>query len=73
MNSHYKYFKKELGKLPIEELWKIIEKLSIGHKIPDKTMIDYEQVLELCVILKVADEKFRNLEQIAILKKELNK
>lgn len=69
MNSHRKYFEKELRKLPVEKLWEIIDELlSTSYEIPDMTKMDYEQILELCVILKETDELIRNLEQIAILK-----
>ncbi|MGI0087303.1 MAG: hypothetical protein ACREBI_05025 [Nitrosotalea sp.] len=72
MNSHHKYFEKELRKLPTAELWQIIEELlSSRYKMPDKSMMNYEQVLELCIILKETDEMVRNLEQIAILKNGL--
>jgi len=36
--------------------------------MPDKTNMSYEQVLELCIILKESDEMFRDLEQIIILR-----
>ncbi|MDE1813303.1 MAG: hypothetical protein KGI05_01435 [Thaumarchaeota archaeon] len=73
LRSHHKYFEKELRKLPIEKLWEIVEELLSFHHVPDKIGMDYEQVLELCVILKEIDEMFRNLEQVAILKSELGK
>lgn len=74
MKSHHKYFEKKLRELPIEKLWETIEELlSSHHDVPDKADMDYEQVLELCVILKEIDETFRNLEQVAILKSELDK
>jgi len=65
-----RYFRGELKKLSIEDLWKIVEELSHYQAIPDKTKINYEQVLELCIKLKEADQIFRNLAQIAILKDE---
>ena len=34
--------------------------------------MSYAEVLELAVVLKSADEIFKNLEQIAIMKKELD-
>lgn len=64
------YFRDELEKLSIEDLWKIIEELSHYRGIPDKTKINYEQVLELCIKLKEADQIFRDLAQIAILQEE---
>jgi hypothetical protein len=38
----------------------------------DKKSMSYAEVLELAVVLKSADEIFKNLEQIAIMKKELD-
>ena len=74
LTSHHEYFEKKLRVLPIEKLWEIIEELlSFPHDVPDKTEMDYEQVLELCIILKETDEIFRNLQQVAILKSELGK
>ena len=74
LKSHHVYFEKRLRELPIEKLWEIIgELLSSHYDVPDKTEMDYEQVLELCIILKEIDEMFRNFEQIAILKSELDK
>lgn len=69
MKPHNEYIEKQLRTLPIEKLWKIIETLLLLHPdMPDKTIMNYEQVLELCIILKEGDEMFRDLEQIAILR-----
>lgn len=69
LKLHHEYFEKQLRKLPIEKLWEIIDELLLFHpNMPDKTTMNYEQVLELCIILKESDEMFRNLEQIAILR-----
>ena len=65
------YFRDELKKLSIQDLWKIIEELLHDHDIPDKTKMNYEQVLELCIILKETDKRFRELTQIAILQEEI--
>ena len=60
--------------MSINKLWEIIDELlSHQHDVPDKTKMNYEQVLELCIILKEIDEMFRNLEQITVLKSELDK
>jgi fructose-1,6-bisphosphatase len=64
------YFRGELEKLSIEDLWKIIEELSHYRGISDKTKINYEQVLDLCIKLKEADQIFRDLAQIKILQEE---
>ncbi|GEM_PF-1590807 len=75
LRSHRGYFKNELKKLPAEKLWEIIVELllSYNHDVPDKTKMNYDQMLELCVFLKETDEMFRNLEQIAILQSGLDK
>ncbi len=75
LRSHHEYFEKELGKLSIEKLWEIIDELLLlsSHDVPNKTKMNYEQVLGLCVVLKETDEMFRNLEQIAILQNGIDK
>lgn len=72
MKSHHQYFEEQLRKLPIEQLWKIIDELLLLHDMPDKAVMNYAQVLKLCIVLREADEMFRNLEQIAILKSEID-
>lgn len=73
MKLHVKYFEKELGKLPVEDLWVVIEELLLPHDNAfDKKSMNYAEVLELAVVLKSADEIFKNLEQIAVMKKELD-
>lgn len=73
MKLHVKYFEKKLGVLPVEELWKIIEELLLPHPNAfDKKSMSYSEVLELAVVLKSSDEIFKNLEQIAIMKDELD-
>lgn len=50
----------------------IIEKLLLPHpNLFDKKSMSYAEVLELAVVLKSTDEIFRNLEQVAVMKKEL--
>jgi len=56
-----------------DELWKIIEELLPKEEIPDKTSMNRQQVLELCVMLKETDEMFRMLGQIAIMRQEIDK
>jgi hypothetical protein len=73
LNLHITYFEKKLGELPVEDLWVIIEELLLPHDNAfDKKSMSYAEVLELAVVLKSADEIFKNLEQIAIMKKELD-
>jgi hypothetical protein len=68
LKSHHEYFEKQLRVLPIEKLWEIIDDLLLLRSgVFDKTAMNYEQVLELCIILKERDEISRNLEQISIL------
>lgn len=72
MRSHRKYFEERLRDIPVEKLWKIAEVLLMPyHVVPDKTL-DYEHLLELCILLKEADELFGNLAQVALLKNELD-
>lgn len=73
MKLHVKYFEKELGKLPVEDLWVIIEELLLPHDNAfEKKSMSYAEVLELAVVLKSADEIFKNLEQIAMMKDEVD-
>ena len=73
MKLHIKYFEKKLGVLPVEELWKIIEELILPHPNAfDKKSMSYDEVLELAVVLKSSDELFKNLEQIAMVKNDLD-
>ena len=73
MKLHVKYFEKKLGVLPVEELWVIIEELLLPHPNAfDKKSMSHAEVLELAVVLKSADEIFKNLEQIAIMKDEVD-
>ncbi len=75
LRSTHEYFEKELGKLSIEKLWEIIDELLLlsSHDVPNKTKMSYEHVLGLCIVLKEADDMFRNLEQIAILQNGIDK
>ncbi len=67
------YFKKKLGELPNEKLWEIIEELLLPYPNEfNKKSMSRDKVLELAVILKASNELFRNLEQIALLKHELD-
>ena len=73
MKLHVEYFEKKLGVLPVEELWKIIEELILPHPNAfDKKSMSFDEVLELAVVLKSSDEIFKNLEQIAMMKNDLD-
>lgn len=73
MKLHVRYFEEKLGVLSVEELWQIIEELILPHPNAfDKKSMSRSEVLELAVVLKSSDEIFKNLEQIAIMKDELD-
>jgi hypothetical protein len=73
LKLHVKYFEEKLGKLPVEDLWVIIEELLLPHPNAfDKKSMTFAEVLELAVVLKSSDELFKNLEQIDVLKHELD-
>ncbi|HEU5488808.1 MAG TPA: hypothetical protein VFV16_08300 [Candidatus Nitrosotalea sp.] len=73
MKLHVKYFERKLGELPVEDLWVIIEELLLPHDNAfDKKSMSYAEVLELAVVLKSANEIFKNLEQIAMIKDEVD-
>lgn len=55
----------------LEEMWRFIEEiLAPLGKMPDKASMDYKQVLEMYTSLVSADMMFRELVQVALLKKE---
>jgi hypothetical protein len=73
LKIHVKYFEEKLGKLPVEDLWVIIEELLLPYPNAfDKKSMTCAEVLELAVVLKASDELFKNLEQIDVLKHELD-
>lgn len=73
MKLHVKYFERKLGELPVEDLWVIIEELLLPHDNAfDKKSMSYAEVLDLAVVLKSANEIFKNLEQIAMIKDEVD-
>ena len=73
MNIHVEYFKKKLGELSDEKLWEIIEELLLPYPNEfNKKSMSHDEVLELAVVLKTSNELFRNLEQIALMKRELD-
>jgi hypothetical protein len=73
LNLPVEYFRKKLGDLTNEKLWEIIEEalLPCSNEF-NKKSISRDEVLELAIMLKASDELFRNLEQIALLKHELD-
>ncbi|MGI0046833.1 MAG: hypothetical protein ACREBB_06565 [Nitrosotalea sp.] len=57
--------------LTSEEMWKRIGDILIPlGTMPDKASMDYKQLQELYTSIVAADMTFRDLVQIAILKKE---
>ena len=53
-------------------MWSLIEETLLPlNSVPDKTKMSYEQVFKLYSIISEANEMFRMLEQIAILKKSI--
>jgi len=67
-----KYFEKEFRKVPVENLWKLIEELLFPHSnVFDKNTMSYEEVFELCVVLRHL-MKYSELIQIDILKRRLS-
>jgi hypothetical protein len=62
-----------MGKPSIDEMWNFIEKILLPYDdMPDKTKMRDDQVFELYSMIKEADEMFRMLVQIAILKKAID-
>lgn len=56
----------------LEDMWKFIESVLVPYGLmPEKTNMSDEQVMELYVQLLTADMLFRELEQVALLKKDL--
>lgn len=62
-----------MSKPSIYDMWDFIEKILLPYgDMPDKTKLSYDQVFELYSMIKDADELFRMLAQIAILKKAID-
>jgi hypothetical protein len=58
----------------IDEMWKFIDNFIRPNKlVPDKTSLTYEQVLSIFSILSDMDEMFKEITQINILQKEIDK
>ncbi len=64
----------ERTKPTLEEMWKFIGEILVPHgKMPGKASLDYNQVCEMYASLVASDMMFRELVQVAILKKETDK
>lgn len=54
-----------------EEMWKFMkERLAARGKIPDKASLDYKQASEIYTVLLAEEMMFREMVQVAILRKE---
>ncbi len=55
-------------------MWKFIDKLMYPNElVPDRSTLTYEQVFSIYTKMAEIDEMFKEIAQINILKKELNK
>ena len=62
-----------MSKPSIDEMWDFIEKILLPYDdMPDKTKFSDDQVFKLYSMIREADEMFRMLAQIAILKKAID-
>ena len=58
----------------LDEMWQFIDNIMCPNElVPDKTILTYEQVFSVYSKLVEIDEMFKEIAQVAILKKELNK
>lgn len=58
----------------LDEMWQFIDNIMRPNElVPDKTILTYEQVFSVYSKLVEIDEMFKEIAQVAILKKELNK
>ena len=58
----------------LDDMWQFIDNIMRPNElVPDKTILTYEQVFSVYSKLVEIDEMFKEIAQVAILKKELNK
>ncbi|HEX5457522.1 MAG TPA: hypothetical protein VFX64_03955 [Candidatus Nitrosotalea sp.] len=58
----------------LENMWEFIDKLMYPNElVPDRSSLTYEQVFTIYSKMTEIDEMFKEIAQINILKKELNK
>lgn len=58
----------------LDEMWKFIDGLMRPNElVPDRSILTYEQVFTIYSKLADIDEMFKEIAQIRILRKELNK
>ncbi|GEM_PF-2342297 len=57
-----------------EEMWKFMSaRLASRGALPDKASLDYRQAFEIYSILLVEEMMFREMVQVALLKREADK
>lgn len=62
-----------MGKPSIDDMWVFIEKILLPYDdMPDRTKLNDDQIFELYSMIKEADELFRMLAKIAILKQAID-
>ncbi|MHB8546795.1 MAG: hypothetical protein ACYDAJ_08525 [Nitrosotalea sp.] len=70
----YKFKTVTSDKPSLDEMWQFIDNIMCPNElVPDKTILTYEQVFSAYSKLVEVDEMFKEIAQIAILKKELDK
>ena len=58
----------------LDEMWKFIDSLMHPNElVPDRSILTYEQVFFIYSKLADIDEMFKEIAQISILRKELDK
>ena len=58
----------------LDEMWKFIDGLMHSNElVPDRSILTYEQVFAIYSKLADIDEMLKEIAQISILRKELNK
>lgn len=58
----------------LDEMWKFIDGLMRPNElVPDRSILEYDQVFAIYSKLTDIDEMFKEIAQISILRKELNK
>ncbi|MDH2908089.1 MAG: hypothetical protein PXX83_08355 [Candidatus Nitrosotalea sp.] len=70
----YKFKMFTSDKPSLDEMWQFIDNIMRPNElVPDKTILAYEQVFLVYSKLVEIDEMFKEIVQVAILKRELDK
>ena len=70
----YKFKMVTSDKPSLDEMWQFIDNIMCPNElVPDKTILSYEQVFSVYSKLVEIDEIFKEVAQITILRKELDK